>query len=110
MKTFSPAQLVMLLVATIFSVFVPDATAIPVSNRTGAQWSPTRPDSPTHHAKQRVQPDTQAVDFSKTTPEIELRPTLETGGRGDLSARGLSTIKIQVKKFTPNDGDGRDVG
>jgi len=52
------------------AVSVPDATAIPVSNRTGAQWLPARPDSPAralvylagsrplqHHAKERVQPD-----------------------------------------------------
>ena len=52
------------------AVSVPDAAAIPVSNRTGAQWLPARPDSPSralvylagsrplqHHANERVQPD-----------------------------------------------------
>ena len=52
------------------AVSVPDAAATPVSNRTGAQWFPARPDSPSRalvylagsrplrpHAKGRVQPD-----------------------------------------------------
>ena len=52
------------------TVSVPDAVAIPVSNRTGAQWLPARPESPSralvylagsrplqHHANERVQPD-----------------------------------------------------
>ena len=58
------------------SVFVPDAAAIPaaipVSNRTGAQWLPARPDSPS-----RVRSCiSQVLDLSNTTPKNEFSPTV----------------------------------
>ena len=52
------------------AVSVPDAVAIPVSNRTGAQWLPARPDSPS-----RVRSCiAQVLDLSNTTPKNEFSP------------------------------------
>ena len=54
------------------TVSVPDAVAIPVSNRTGAQWLPARPDSPSR----ALVCISQVLDLSNTTPKDEFSPTV----------------------------------